>query len=166
MSPALTPDDVFHTGFVVPDVETAQSQFEQVFDVQWLDVEEREMPVVLPDGPSVANMRFVYSMGPTPRLELLEPVQGTVWQVPERDGQVASAHHVGVWCEDFAATSRRLEESGMPRLITFDDGSGSGEAVRFAYHQLPSGPLVELVDARRRPVLEAWFRGEPYPMQD
>lgn len=166
MTVSLTPAEVFHTGFVVPHIETAQTQFEQVFDLQWLDVEERDMPVVLPEGPSVAKMRFVYSMGPTPRLELLEPVPGTVWQLLEREGQAASTHHVGVWCEDFVATSRRLHEAGMPRLITFDDGLGRGDAVRFAYHQLPAGPLVELVDARRRPVLEAWFRGEPYPMQD
>jgi hypothetical protein len=48
-------------------------------------------------------------------------------------------------------------------MLTYDDGTGSGAAFRFAYHRLPSGALVELVDATRRPELEAWFEGADYP---
>lgn len=160
--------NTFHTGFVVPSIEDAQAELGQVFDATWTAIELRDMPVVLGDGRrDVVPLRFTYSMGPTPRIELLEPIPGTPWQVPERDGvSPHGTHHVGVWCDDFAATSRRLEEAGCPRLVTFDDGSGDGRAVRFAYHQLPSGPLVELVDSVRRPVLEAWFAGEAYPMTD
>jgi hypothetical protein len=154
----LDVEDIFHTGFVVPDLAAAMTQLSAVFGVTWTDVEDREMPVLGPDGPRVVTLRFVYSQGGAPRLELLEPVPGTVWQEP---GGLSAAHHVGVWCDDFAATSRKLVAQGFPRVMTFDDGSG--EAVRFAYHRLPSGPLVELVDATRRESLEAWFAGAAYP---
>ena len=154
--------DVYHTGFVVPDIERAKAELGAVFALEWTGVEEREMPVLTPGGPLLAAMRFVYSRGKAPRLELLEPVPGTVWEQPvQAVAGPSSAHHVGVWAEDFQAESRRLEDLGCSRVLTYDDGSG--DAVRFAYHRLPSGGLVELVDASRRPELEAWFDGAPYP---
>ena len=155
--------DLYHTGFVVPDIEKAQSEFEAVFGgLAWTAIEEREMPVLTPEGPVKAQMRFAYTRGAAPRIELLEPVPGTVWEQPLQPVTgPASAHHVGVWAEDFQAESRRLEDAGFPRVLTFDDGSG--QAVRFAYHRLPSGALVEIIDASRRQELEAWFDGEPYP---
>jgi hypothetical protein len=158
----LDTKEIFHTGFVVPSIEAAMRDLADVFELAWTPIEERDMPVIGPMGPMVASMRFVYSRDSAPRIELLEPVEGTVWEVPARpSSDVAAAHHIGVWCADFAATSRRFAERGYPRVLTFDDGSG--EAVRFAYHQLPAGPLVELVDAERRAELEAWFEGAGYP---
>jgi hypothetical protein len=158
----LRTSEVYHTGFVVPDIEKAQAELEAVFDVRWTAVEEREMPVLTSEGPLLASMRFVYSSGGAPRIELLEPVPGTIWEQPvQPESGASSAHHLGVWAEDFQAESRRLEEAGCPRVLTYDDGSG--QAVRFAYHRLPHGALVELVDASRRPELEAWFEGAVYP---
>jgi hypothetical protein len=167
MMPSMpTTSDIFHIGFVVPNIEEAQAQLGAALDLTWTDIELREMPVVGPNGRAVVPLRFVYSTGAEPRLELMEPIEGTVWRIPTREGALASAHHIGVWCDDLAEASARLVAAGMPLLMTYDDGSGDGRAVRFAYHQLPTGPLVELVDMARRPVLEAWFRGEDYPMYD
>ncbi|PXY36590.1 VOC family protein [Prauserella flavalba] len=157
----LNVTDIYHTGFVVPDLDAAKADLTTVFGVTWTGVEEREMPVLTPDGPVTARMRFVYSQGGSPRLELLEPVPGTIWEAPSLSFGPGGAHHVGVWADDFAATSAKLEAAGFPRVLTFDDGSG--QAVRFAYHRLPSGPFVELVDATRRAELEAWFEGAAYP---
>lgn len=158
--------DIFHVGFVVPNIEEAQSQLGAAMDLSWTAIELRDMPVIGPKGRAVVPLRFVYSTGDEPRMELMEPIENTVWQIPIREGSLASAHHIGVWSDDLAGASARLTAAGMPLLMTFDDGSGDGRAVRFAYHQLPGGPLVELVDVARRPVLEAWFRGEDYPMHD
>jgi hypothetical protein len=167
MSPRLPKtSDIFHIGFVVPSIEEAQAQLGAAMDLTWTGIELREMPVVGPDGRDVVPLRFVYSTGGEPRLELMEPIEGTVWRIPTRDGALSSAHHIGVWCDDLAGSSASLVADGIPLLMTFDDGSGECRAVRFAYHQLPGGPLVELVDTARRPVLEAWFRGEDYPMFD
>lgn len=153
---------IYHTGFVVEDIAAAQTDLTAVFGVTWTAVEDREMPVVTPDGARTVRLRFSYSQGGTPRLELLEPVPGTVWEQPSTPSVgLGAAHHVGVWADDLAATSNSLVAAGFPRVLTFDDGSG--RAVRFAYHRLPTGVLVELVDAARRPELEAWFEGAAYP---
>lgn len=158
----LSVADIYHTGFVVADLEAAMAELTTVFGVSWTAVEDREMPVLTSAGPLVAQLRFVYSQGGTPRLELLEPVAGTVWEQPVAAAAgFGAAHHVGVWADDLVARSEELEAAGFPRVLTYDDGSC--RAVRFAYHQLPSGALVELVDATRRPELEAWFEGAPYP---
>jgi catechol 2,3-dioxygenase-like lactoylglutathione lyase family enzyme len=153
--------DVYHTGFVVPDIPTAMAEFTAVFGLTWTAVEEREMPVVTPEGPRVVTLRFAYSQGGTPRIELLEPVPGTAWETPSHSFGAGAAHHIGVWAPEFAATSEKLVAAGFPRVLTFDDGSGG--AARFAYHRLPSGAIVELIDATRRRELEAWFAGAAYP---
>lgn len=153
--------DIYHTGFVVPDLDAAMAELTTVFGVAWNAVEERDMPVSTPDGHVDARMRFVYSRGGSPRLELLEPVPRTAWEAPSNAFGLGGAHHIGVWADDFAETSAALEAAGLPRVLTFDDGSGG--AVRFAYHRLPSGPFVELVDGTRRAELEAWFEGAEYP---
>ena len=157
----LNVTDIYHTGFVVADIEAAQAEFSAVFGVSWTAVEEREMPVVTADGPQVVSLRFAYSQGGTPRIELLEPVPGTAWDTPSHSFGNGAAHHIGVWAPDFAETSDKLVAEGFPRVLTFDDGSG--RAVRFAYHRLPSGAIVELIDATRRAELEAWFEGSAYP---
>lgn len=155
-------EDIYHTGFVVPSLEDAMKQVGEAFDVTWTDVVEVDMPVVGPDGPFVAAVRLCYSQGVHPAVELIEPVPDSVWQVAEMPGGLSTAHHLGVWCDDFEATSRHLSEQGHERLATFDDGSGAPS--RFAYHRLDSGVIVELVDARRRASLEEWFlRGGRFP---
>ncbi|MBB2747121.1 UNVERIFIED_ORG: catechol 2,3-dioxygenase-like lactoylglutathione lyase family enzyme [Microbispora rosea subsp. rosea] len=158
----LSTANIYHTGFVVPSIEEAMKEFTAVFGVSWTGIEEREMPVLTPGGPVRAKMRFVYSQGGSPRLELLEPVPGTIWEQPvQPEGGPSSAHHIGVWADDFQKTSAELEAAGCPRMLTYDDGSG--KAVRFAYHRLPNGAIVELIDATRRAELEAWFEGADYP---
>lgn len=159
----LNVTDIYHTGFVVADIELAKAELTTVFGVSWTAVEEVDMPVVTPEGPKEITLRFTYSQGGTPRLELLEPVPGTAWDTPTHSFGPGAAHHVGVWADDFVRTSDKMVAAGFPRVLTFDDGSGTGAAYRFAYHRLPSGALVELVDATRRPELEAWFEGAPYP---
>ncbi|MFW3169298.1 VOC family protein [Geodermatophilus sp. CPCC 206100] len=154
--------EIYHTGLVVEDLETAMAELTAVLGLTWTPVEDRELPVVTPDGPLTVRLRWVYSRRGPCRLELLEPVPGTVWERPVQPSSGAGgAHHVGVWAEDLAAASDELVAAGYPRVLTFDDGSGG--AARFVYHRLPTGPLVELVDAARRPALEAWFAGAPYP---
>lgn len=154
----VTLRDVFHSGYVVDDIESAQADFSSVFGVAWTDVEDRAMPVLTPDGPLVAHIRFTFSRGDGHRLELLEPVPGTVWQAST--GLAAAAHHVGTWADDLAAESDALAAAGCPRVLTYDDGSG--QSARFAYHRLRNGALVELVDASRRAQLEAFYDGAAY----
>ncbi len=159
----LTSADVFHTGFVVADIEAGMRELAAVFAVTWTPVEEREMTLRGPDGPLRPTLRFAYTREGPHRLELLEAVPGTVWQPPPGGlGGPAAAHHIGVWCDDVAASSRRLEDAGAPRLVTYD--GADDEATGFAYHRLPTGPLIELVDRAREPGFDRWFAGGPFPV--
>lgn len=158
----LSRANIYHTGFVVASIEDAMAEFTAIFGVSWTGIEERDMPVRTPSGSVLAKMRFAYSQGGSPRFELLEPVAGTIWERPvQPENGPSSAHHVGVWAEDFRLASANLEAAGCPRVLTYDDGTG--KAVRFAYHRMPNGALVELIDATRRAELEAWFEGGEYP---
>lgn len=161
----LSATEVFHTGFVVADIEQGMAEMSRAFDVSWTPVEERELPLLGPAGPLRPRLRFAYTREGPPRLELLEAVPGTVWELPpEGVGGTLATHHVGVWCDDLASMSRELEATGSPRLVTYQ--SRSGDAAGFAYHRLRSGPLIELVDGARRADFEAWFAGGPFPSGD
>lgn len=159
----VTTGDVFHTGFVVRDIDAGIAELTAVFGATWTDVEEREMRLRGPEGPLRPTLRFAYTREGPHRLELLEAVPGTLWEAPpEGVGGTLAAHHIGVWCDDVAGTSRQLISSGSPRLATYD---GEGEdAVGFAYHRLATGALIELVDSSRRPAFDRWFAGGPFPV--
>ena len=159
----LLPTGIFHTGYVVEDVEESMREVEAVFDVAWSTVERRRLALRGPEGPFEADMTFVYTQQGPPHIELLAAVPGTPWQVANAAAPVGqqAAHHVGIWSPDLVADSAALEAAGAPLVVTYD---GRGDGVRgFAYHRLPSGMLVELVDESRRPDFETWFAGGPFP---
>lgn len=154
----LNPADVFHTGFVVPDVESAMAELDATFDLTWAPVTRITMALRGPDGPFEAAMTFTYSVE-EPHLELLAAVEGTPWNQGQAPAPVGlqAAHHVGVWSDDVAGDSEALIAAGAPRLVTYDH-KGDG-ALGFAYHRLPSGLLVELVDRARTADFQRWFAG-------
>ena len=155
-------DQQFHTGFVVPDLPDAMEGFAAVFGDAWTPVEEVPLRLTGPDGPLRATLRVAFSRAGPQRFELIEAVEGTIWQVPTLAGRGDTpVHHVGFWAEDLAAASAHLTAVGAPLLYTVDDGSG--DLSFFAYHRLSSGLIVELVDARARRAFEHWFAGGPFP---
>jgi hypothetical protein len=151
--------DVFHTGFVVADLERGMAEFAAAFDVTWAPIARIEMNLRTPQGPIRPAMAFTYSVQGPPHLELLQEVPGTPWVVGTGPDPlpVRSAHHVGVWCDDVPGTSARLSAAGAELLVTYDTEDGS--VVGFAYHRLPSGQVVEIVDASRKAQFERWFAG-------
>jgi len=160
--PILSLADAFHTGFVVPRLEPAMAELTTLLGVTWTEIEDWPMRVRTPDGALDVRLRFVYTMSDAPPfVELLEPVPGTVWESPSSALGPGAAHHLGVWAEDFADTSNRMVAAGFTRLLTFDQKSG--RPAGFAYHRLPSGALIELVDGASRPGLERWLAGGPHP---
>ncbi len=154
----LNPSDVFHTGFVVPDVEQAMAELGGAFDLTWAPLTRITMRLRFPDGPREVGMTFTYSVE-EPHLELLAAVEGTPWSQGSAPSPVGAqaAHHIGVWSDDVPGDSAALEAAGAPRLVTYDH-PGDG-ALGFAYHRLPSGLLVELVDRARIADFERWFAG-------
>lgn len=158
----LTLAQQFHTGFVVDDLEDALECFGTAFAGSWTPIELVALKLTGPVGRIEIDLRLAFSRQGPQRFELIEAVEGTIWEVPRSPlGHASPPHHVGFFVEDVVAESERLESVGAPLLHTIDDGSG---AVRFfAYHRLPSGLLVELVDGRSRAAFERWFAGGTFP---
>lgn len=154
----LDPTDVSHTGFVVDDVEATMEELGGVMDLSWAPLTRLTMNLRFADGPRVVDMTFTYSVQ-EPHLELLASVPDTPWVQSQGAAPIGlqAAHHIGMWSDDVAADSRDLETRGAPRLVTYEhDGEG---AHGFAYHRMPSGLLVELVDRARVPDFERWYAG-------
>lgn len=154
----LDPTDITHTGFVVDDVETSMAEMADVFDLSWAPLTHLDMRLRFADGVREVAMTFTYSVE-VPHLELLASVPGTPWVRGEAPAPVGlqAAHHIGLWSDDVAGDSADLEAQGAPRLVTYDH-AGEG-ALGFAYHRMPSGLLVELVDRAREPDFERWYAG-------
>lgn len=161
----LRTQDIYHQGFVVESLEMAKDEFSQVFDVDWTTTGESTFDVWTSDGARTIDFTFVYSTTGPNRLELIEAIPETLWELPAAGthGPLAT-HHFGVWVDDVAAASRMLAAAGSPLLVTADDGSG--DPFFFAYHRTGSGALVEIVDRANQPNFQAWWDGAPDPFGD
>lgn len=158
---AVQIENAFHTGYVVPALEDAMEELSSMLGVTWTDIVEQEMTVLAHGEPLEVRQRLVYSRQGPHRIELLEQVPGTVWASVVDGAHTGAVHHLGIWVDDFVATSKALSEAGHPCVLTVRGRDDRPAA--FAYHALSSGALVELVDARMRPGFEAWFSGAPFP---
>lgn len=159
----LDMNDIFHQGLVVEHLDKAMEDISAAFEVEWTSVEEVQFKVRTPQGSQVVDLRLVYTRQGPSRLELIQAVAGTVWELPAAGAFGALAtHHIGAWCDDIPGTSRELVARGAPLLVTADDGTD--EASGFAYHRTPSGAMIEIFDRVNKPAFEHWFEGGPFPM--
>lgn len=152
---------MFHTGYVVPDISDAAAEFARHFDVEFTPVQEMDLRLRGPNGRMSATVRLAFSTQGPNRIELLEPVAGTVWQAPVHSlfGRTSS-HHLAVWSSDMIGDSKQLESEGAELLLTID---GPKRVHSFAYHRMRNGTIVELVDIRAQPAYELWFAGGSFP---
>ncbi|MCW2525643.1 MAG: hypothetical protein JWM76_503 [Pseudonocardiales bacterium] len=155
-------ESTFHTGLIVEDIHAAVTEYEKTFATRWTDIEERHLTVRTAEGPQDIVMSLCYSRVGPHRLELIQALPGTLWAMPANPylGPVSS-HHLGVWSDDVATDSRELEENGCPLVVTLHTEKSG--AAYFAYHRMPNGVLVELVDTIARAGFERWWAGAPFP---
>ena len=146
----LFPDhaDLYHTGIVVHDLEKAKAEMSEQLGLTWGVQGESEQPVVLDGGPATLTFGFAYSARGPHRIEVVQAIPGTLWEVP-RPG---SAHHLGYWSDDVPAMSAALAARGLPLAARVGTGQPDGEAP-IVMHRAPSGLYVELVDRSLREVL-------------
>jgi hypothetical protein len=146
----LFPDhaDLYHTGIVVHDLEKAKTEMSDQLGLTWGAQGESEQPVVLESGPARLTFGFAYSTQGPHRIELVQAIPGTLWEVP-RPG---SAHHLGYWCDDVPAMSAVLAARGLPLAARVGTGEPDGP-VAIVMHRSPCGLYVELVDLSLREML-------------
>ena len=146
----LFPDhaDLYHTGIVVHDLEKAKAEMSEQLGLTWGVQGESEQPVVLESGPARLTFGFAYSAQGPHRIELVQTIPGTLWEVP-RPG---SAHHLGYWSDDVPAMSAALAARGLPLAARVGTGQPDVPAP-IVMHRAPSGLYIELVDRSLREML-------------
>jgi Glyoxalase/Bleomycin resistance protein/Dioxygenase superfamily len=154
--------DLFHVGFVARDIRASMEELSGVLGCRWSDVSEGAMALRHEDEAIHPEMRFAFSLGSDRgQIELIERVPGTVWELP--DGTDLQFNHLGYWTDGLAQDSGNLTERGMPLVCTY---ATAATVDGFAYHRLPSGLVLELVDTDRRPDFDAWFSGADFSTPD
>jgi catechol 2,3-dioxygenase-like lactoylglutathione lyase family enzyme len=146
----VKPENLYHSGIVVDDLDATLDWFTKVAGYRWTDVVEVEQVAQTPDGEVTIPMRMVYS-GDAPRVEIIQTAPGTIW-VPADSG----VHHLGYWSDDVESDLATLESSGMHYEAKSYNPDGSGTLL-WAYAKGPTGPRIELVSRAMEPFIEYWW---------
>lgn len=144
---------IYHVGVLTESLEAAMADLGAQLGLTWCTVQEREMPVRMPDGERTVRIRFTYSAEGPQHVELLEAEPGSYWDGTGRAG----LHHVGIWSDDLTADTDGLVAAGW--TLEISGVAPSGGYGTFTYVRAPTGQLVELVDSRARTRFEGWWAG-------
>jgi catechol 2,3-dioxygenase-like lactoylglutathione lyase family enzyme len=142
----LLPEDLYHTGIVVANLEAAARRLSGVAGYTWTDVVEYEIEIVTQQGRQTVDLRFVYSVE-APHLELIQEMPGTPWTA-SRDNAV---HHLGYFTDDIQSAMAALEAHGF--TMEMGNSTDGGRPNMFAYFVDTDGTRIELVD---RTVMGDW----------
>ena len=143
---------VTHVAHAVADLDTVMAQLESALGLEWAAVQQREMVISVAGELVSTPIRFTYSYGSPPHIELIEGQPGTIW------APVRGLHHIGVWTDDLAGDARQLSESGFSEEAAGVSRSGRSP-FGFTYHSSPHGLRLELVDVASRPAFDRWLAG-------
>lgn len=136
--------ELFHTGYVVDDLEAAMSEVGAATGMTWRPILDRpELRVRTESGEHVVHGRRTYSVEGPPYLELIA-VDGDVWG----EGKPGGSTHLGYWVDDLATSARELEAQGLRMVVS--DAATHGGFEAFAYFQSAAGPLIEILPRSRR----------------
>ena len=146
----------YHVGMIVPDVPRAMEELTEVLGVSWGRVQRRENLMETPDGPRSIDVCFAYTIDGPPHLEVIEHRPGTVFGT-------LGLHHLGVWTNDAASESARLDAAGWPRetVSLAPEGTWGGGL----FHLGLDCVRIEVVDiARSGPRLANYLGGGDYTL--
>ena len=135
----------------IRDLDRAMEELADTLGTSWPVPQSRRRAFRGASSPFEAELRFVYSRQGPPYLELIEGIPGTPWDPTVGD----RIHHVGIWVDHLEEAAQQLVRAGAPIELTYD----TARLQSFTYHLLAPGIRVELVDAARRPGVEAWIHG-------
>jgi len=149
LRPYLDPQNLYHHGIVVCDLDAAIGVFSRESGLAFQDPLAVTQTVVTDSGTRKVEFQLAYSIEGPVHTELVLQMPGTVWETD----QAAKIHHLGYWSDDLAADGRRLEEAGMRLVVSHEPDPGSMSI--FRYYQSTLGPYIELVDSCMRSTMEA-----------
>jgi hypothetical protein len=146
--------ELFKTGLLVPDLERAMADLGRWLGLRWTPVQESPLALWTGQGREDVSLRFVYSLGAPPYIELLEAQPSGYYAAPNG----AHLHHVGRWVDDLGTASAALAANGLP-LEAAGQGADGRRPALFAFHRGAHGLRVELVDSAMRANFEGWLAG-------
>ena len=115
MAFALRPEDFYHTGIIVPDLEAAMGRLSTLAGYQWITPLTYTLPFRTANGTRELTSTFVYSIQ-SPHVELIKEVPDSPWTAAPGN----SVHHLGYFTDNLADTARMLEANGFTFEVTAD----------------------------------------------
>ncbi|OBI00029.1 VOC family protein [Mycobacterium sp. E2733] len=156
MAIALRPEDFYHAGIIVPDLDTAMARLSALAGYRWITPMSYTLPFRTPAGVRELTSTIVYSLQ-SPHLELVQEVPGSPWTAAPDN----AVHHLGYFSDDLAESARALEANGFTLEMTADV-AGSDLAL-FAYYTDAFGTRIEIVDRALFPDFPAFLRSMAGP---
>jgi catechol 2,3-dioxygenase-like lactoylglutathione lyase family enzyme len=156
MAFALRPEDYYHTGIVVPDLEAAMARLSALAGYRWITPLTYTLPFRTANGSRELTSTFVYSLQ-SPHLELIQQVPDSPWIAAPGN----SVHHLGYFTDDLAETARMLEADGFTFEATAD--ISPPDLALFAYYIDAFGTRIEIVDRALFPDFPAFLQSAAAP---
>jgi catechol 2,3-dioxygenase-like lactoylglutathione lyase family enzyme len=151
MAFALRPEDLYHTGIIVPDLDAAMARLSALAGYRWITPLSYTLPFRTATGTRELTSTIVYSVQ-SPHVELLQEVPGSPWTAAPGD----SVHHLGYFTDDLADTAELLESNGFTFEMTAD--VPGQDLALFAYYVDPFGTRIEIVDRALFPDFSAFVQ--------
>lgn len=151
MAVALRPEDFYHTGIVVPDLDTAMARLSAIAGYRWIKPLIYTLPFRTANGTRELTSTIVYSLQ-SPHVELIQQVPESPWMAAPGN----AVHHLGYFTDNLAESARVLEDNGFAFEATAAV-SGSDLAL-FAYYIDASGTRIEIVDRALFPDFDAFLQ--------
>ncbi|CAM3002452.1 glyoxalase/bleomycin resistance/extradiol dioxygenase family protein [Mycobacterium intermedium] len=150
---ALQPENLYHTGIVVPDLDAAMEHFSTLAGYEWITPLNYTLPFRTATGTRELTSTVVYSLQ-SPHIELLQEVPGTPWTAAPGN----AVHHLGYFTDSLAATGEQLENTGFTFEMT---AHVPGQKLAlFAYYVDAFGTRIEIVDRALFPDWPAFLRSQ------
>ena len=156
MAFALRPEDYYHTGIVVADLEAAMARLSALAGYRWITPLTYTLPFRTANGSRELTSTFVYSLQ-SPHLELIQQVPDSPWTAAPGN----SVHHLGYFTDDLAETARMLEADGFTFEATAD--ISPPDLALFAYYIDAFGTRIEIVDRALFPDFPAFLQSVAAP---
>jgi hypothetical protein len=151
MAFALRPEDYYHTGIVVPDLDAAMARLSALAGYQWINPLSYTLPFRTANGTRELSSTFVYSLQ-SPHVELIQQVPDSPWIAAPGN----SVHHLGYFTDNLADTARMLEANGFTFEATAE--VSPPDLALFAYYIDAFGTRIEIVDRALFPDFPAFLQ--------
>jgi hypothetical protein len=155
----LKPEDFYHTGIIVPDLDAAMARLSALAGYRWITPLTYTLPFRTTTGTHELSSTFVYSLE-SPHLELIKEVPASPWAAAPGN----SIHHLGYFTDDLADTARILEDNGFTFEATAD--VSPPDLALFAYYIDAFGTRIEIVDRALFPDFPAFLQSQAAPPAD